>query len=140
MRASLISTGGPWLEATIGTSYGTLTVMDEFSIDARGAPGIGDDFEVELSTVLDGDQPWEALFSGNPGRKKVLEHLAGWSYRAFGEVVSIHPVVVDCGVIQIPDVFHSSDPLVVGDFVAFTITRLDATRYVDPNAQAAPIA
>lgn len=130
MRVSRISTDGPWLEASISTPFGILSVMDEFSLVDNSAPGIADEFDVELSaSLLDDDEPWEAIFSGNPDRRKVLEHIDGWRYRAFGEVVSFDPVVVDCGMIQIPDVFHSSDPRVVGEFVAFTITRLKATQY-----------
>ena len=110
--------------------------MDEFSLVDSSTPGIGDDFDVELSaSLLDDDEPWEVIFSGNPDRRKVLEHIEGWRYRAFGEVVSIDPVVVDCGMIQIPDVFHSSDPRVVGEFVAFMITRLDATQYTTQDAE-----
>jgi len=44
-------------------------------------------------------------------------------------VTSIDPVVVDCGMIQIPDVFHSRDLRVIGEFVAFTVTRLEASQY-----------
>jgi hypothetical protein len=130
MRVSLVSTEGPWLEASISTPYGTFYVMDEFSIDERSSPRIGDEFDVELSaSLLDEDETWEAMFAGNPDRRKCLDQVDGWSYRAFGEVISIDPVVVDCGMIQIPDVFHSSDSRVIGEFIAFTITRLDATRY-----------
>ncbi|MES2467809.1 MAG: hypothetical protein V4675_10950 [Verrucomicrobiota bacterium] len=129
MRVSLISTEGPWLEASISTPFGILSVMDEFTIDDRSAPGIGEEFDVELSaSLLDDDESWESMFSGNPERRKTLEHIDGWSYQAFGEVVSIGPVVVDCGMIQIPEVFHSNDARIVGEFVSFTITRLDATQ------------
>jgi hypothetical protein len=115
--------------------------MDEFTIDERSAPRMGDDFEVELSaTLLDDDESWEAMFAGNPDKRKALDRVEGWSYRAFGEVTSIDPVVVDCGMIQIPDVFHSRDSRVIGEFIAFTVTRLEATQYsqaeqgVPPNA------
>ena len=103
--------------------------MDEFTTDDGSAPGIGEEFDVELSaSLLDDDESWETMFSGNPERRKALEHIDGWSYRAFGEVVSIGPVVVDCGMIQIPEVFHSNDARIVGEFVSFTITRLEPDR------------
>jgi len=41
-------------------------------------------------------------------------------------VTSIEPIVVDCGIIQIPDVFDSSDSRVIGEFIAFTVSRLEA--------------
>lgn len=89
MRAVLLSTDGPWLEASLRTTYGTLAVMDEFSISEMTAPSIGEEFEVELSAELDEDESWEELFSSNRGREKRLESMDGWSYRAFGEVLSI---------------------------------------------------
>lgn len=136
MRVSLISTEGPWLEASISTPFGILSAMDEFSIDERSTPGIGDDFDVEISaSLLDDDESWETIFSGNPERRKALDHIDGWSYRAFGEVIAIDPVVVDCGMIQIPEVFHSNDSRVIGEFVAFTITRLDATQCTTQEAE-----
>ena len=136
MRVALISTEGPWLEASISTPFGVFSVMDEFTIDDRNAPGVGDEFDVELSaSLLDEDESWETIFSGNPDRRKTLDHLDGWSYRAYGQVVSIDPILVDCGMIQVPDVFHSNDPRVIGEFVAFTISRLDATQYTHQEAE-----
>ena len=129
MRVSLISTEGPWLEATLKTPEGILRVMDEFSIDERSAPGISEEFDIELSAQLNEDESWESIFTGNSNCRKTLERITGWIYRAFGEVLSIAPVVVDCGVMHIPDVFHSNDPRVIGSFVSFTVTRLDAIQY-----------
>ncbi len=138
MRVSLISTKGPWLEAKILTPFGVYSVMDEFSSDDCSAPCIGDEFDIELSaSLLDEDESWETIFLGNLNLRKTLEHIKGWSYRAFGEVVSIDPVVVDCGMIQIPEVFDSHDPRVIGEFVAFTITRLDATYNTTQEAEQA---
>jgi len=121
--------------ATLRTPEGILHVMDEFSIDERSAPVISAEFAIELSALLDEDESWESIFAGNPDCRKMLQRITGWSYRAFGEVLSIDPVVVDCGVMQIPDVFHSNDPQVIGSFVAFTVTRLDAIQYNNEEAQ-----
>ncbi len=130
MRVSLISTEGPWLEALISTPHGNLSVMDEFTSDKKNAPKEGNDFEIELSaTLLDDDESWDSMFNGNPDKRKALEQIEGWQYRAYGEVTSINPVVVDCGIIQIPDVFNSNDPRVVGEFIAFTVSRLEATQF-----------
>ena len=55
--------------------------MDEFTIDDRNAPGVGEEFDVELSaSLLDDDESWETMFSGNLERRKALEHIDGWSY------------------------------------------------------------
>lgn len=129
MRVSLVSTEGPWLEASIATSGGILSVMDEFTIDERSSPRIGDEFDVEISaSLLEDGESWDVMFAGNPDKIKSLDRVGGWCYRAYGEVVSIDPVVVDCGMLQIPDVFHSTDSRVIGEFIAFTIARLEARR------------
>ena len=127
MRVSLIKTDGAWLEATIATPHGDLTVMDEFSIVKRIAPEVGSDFDVELSAYTDDDASWEGMFSGNPDLRKCLCPKSGWSYMAYGQIICIDPVTVDCGCIQVPDVLHSNDPRVIGEYISFPITRLGAT-------------
>jgi hypothetical protein len=126
MKAKLIKTDGPWLKAEIEVGLEKLFVMDEFSSDERSAPSLGAEMHIELSAMVDEGESWESIFAANPTKKKGLEHLEGWSYRAFGEVTSIHPVNVDCGLVQVPDVIQTNDPRVIGEFVGFTITRLQA--------------
>jgi hypothetical protein len=123
MRVKLIQTEGPWLAATVHHGERKLCVMDESTIDERYAPKPDEDFDVELSALTDEQSSWDAMFAGNPNKKKDLEPLSGWSYRAFGQSVSIHPVVVDCGILSVPDVLHTNDSLVVGEFIAFTISQ-----------------
>ena len=130
MRVKLIKTEGPWLEATVQHGEQQLRVMDEFTSDDRFAPMPGEEFEVELSALTDDQTSWDAMFAGNPNKMKGLEPLTGWSYLASGQIVSIHPVVVDCGILSVPDVFHSNDSRVVGEFISFTISRLDATNRI----------
>lgn len=124
-RGRLISTEGPWLEAVVEIEGRRLTVMDEFSVtgpDGRLQPG--QEIEIEFSSLLLGDEPWDAIFTANPGRRVGVDHLDGWRYRAFGRIISIQPVVVDCGLLRIADVVQTRDPRVVGEYVAFTISRL----------------
>jgi len=127
VRVKLIETQGPWLPASIQHGNQLLCVMDEFSIDVRFAPNVGDHFDVELSAMVDDDSTWEEMFADNPDKKKCLMPIEGWSYRAFGQIVSIDPVVVDCGILSIPEVLHTNDSRVIGEFIAFTVSRLDAT-------------
>ena len=127
MKATLIDTQGPWLEATLKTDFGTLVDMDEFSIDERSTPSVGSEFDVNLSTTLVEDESWEAVFSSNPTKKKGIENIKGWPYRAFGEVTSIDPVTVDCGFIEVTEVFHTKDSRVIGEYVGFTISSLEAS-------------
>jgi hypothetical protein len=69
-------------------------------------------------------ETWESIFASNPGNKIGLEPISGWSYRAFGRVISIAPVIVDCGLLRVEGVVHTHDPSVIGAYVAFTISRL----------------
>lgn len=128
MIAKLISTDGPWLEAVLEIGGNRFTVMDEFSLDERTCPALGSEFDAELSALLDnGEDSWESMFSSNHEMRRCLVPLSGWRYQAFGRIVSISPVIVDCGLLQVPDVLHTNDPRVIGEFIAFGVSRLDAS-------------
>jgi len=122
--ARFISTDGPYLEARVEVDGIRLCVMDEFSVDERNIPKPGAEFGFEFAPCLEDEESWESIFSGNPHQRIGLEQLAGWRYRAFGRIVSIDPVVVDCGLLQVEGVVSTHDPKVIGEFVAFTISRL----------------
>ncbi|WP_413664929.1 hypothetical protein ACG1BZ_06675 [Microbulbifer sp. CNSA002] len=124
MKAKLLSTEGTYLEALIEIGGAEYCVMDELTPDVESIPKDEGVFEFEFSNMLDEEESWESIFQGNPEKKKCLEQVHGWKYRAFGQIVSINPVKVDCGVLVEEDVLHTNDPKVVGEFVAFTISRL----------------
>jgi hypothetical protein len=129
VRVKLISTEGPYLEAIIEVQGQRLCVMDEFSVCAASSPTVGEEIEFDFSPLLDEEEEWEAIFSGNPEERMGLEQLSGWCYRAFGKVVSVNPVVVDCGLFHAEGVVNSSDSRLIGESVAFTITRLGGYAY-----------
>ena len=124
MKTKLLSTEGTYLEALIEIEGAEYCVMDELTIDIETMPKDGESFEFEFSNILDEEESWDSIFQGNPEKKKCLEQIKGWKYRAYGEITSINPVKVDCGVFVEEDVVHTHDPKVVGEFVAFTIRRL----------------
>lgn len=124
VRAKLISTEGPYLEAQIEVEGRRLCVMDEFGVHAASAPQPGQEFDFEFSPTLEDDEEWEAIFNGNPDGKVGLEGLGGWRYRAFGKITGISPVIVDCGLLEVEGVVNSNDPRIIGEAVAFTISRL----------------
>ena len=126
--ARFVSTNGAWLEAKIEVDGKLLCVMDEFSFSPE-APTPGTLVDVEFSFICDEDESWEQLFSGNPSKVLGIEAIDGWKYRALGQIRSIDPVVVDCGLFRVDDVVHTSDPRVVGEYVGFTISRLGAVAY-----------
>jgi hypothetical protein len=129
VRAKLISTEGPYLEAIIEHQGQRLCVMDEFSVCEASAPKVGTEIEFEFDPFIDEDESWESIFSGNPEGRIGLEQLSGWRYRAFGKVISVNPVVVDCGLLRTEGVVSSSDPRLIGEPVAFIITRLSGYAY-----------
>jgi hypothetical protein len=129
IRAKLLSTAGPYLEAKIEVNGQTLVVMDEFSVDADESPKIGSYVDLDFTFEIDHQESWESIFSGNSDQKVGVDPIEGWSYRAFGQVLSISPVVVDCGLFKVEGIVATHDMRVVGSFVAFTILRLGGYAY-----------
>jgi hypothetical protein len=121
MRARLISTDGEHLEARVEIDGAVLHVMDEFSPVA-----CGEFLEVELVPTLDEAEPNNEILDGNPGRKRCLERIDGWSYRAFGIICSLSPVTVDCGLLKFEDDEIEVTGIGIGQAIAFTISRLSA--------------
>ena len=81
---------------------------------------------MSLSTVLDDSWSWEDMFAANPDQRIGLEPVEGYSYLAFGRILSIDPVHIDCGLLIEERALYTHDPRVVGDFVGFKIVVLDA--------------
>lgn len=77
VRAKLISTEGPYLEAQIEVEGQRLCVMDEFGVHEAGAPAPGQEFDFEFRPTLEDDEEWEAIFNGNPSSKVGLEGIEG---------------------------------------------------------------
>ena len=126
MRARLISTDGEYLEARIEINGTVLHVMDEFS-----PAECGDVLDIELIPMLDEDESNNDMLDGNPERKRGLERIEGWSYRAFGIICSQSPVTVDCGQILIEDDDFEAMGTGIGQAVAFTISRLSARSWAE---------
>lgn len=124
IRVQLLTTDGPYLEAVIKIGEKQLCVMDDFSAIGDVAPESGDEFDLELTTLIDDEESWESIVLGNPERKVGLESLGGWRYRAYGQVAQVHPVVVNCGLLCVGDPILSSDARLIGEYIAFTISRL----------------
>lgn len=124
MKAILLSSGGTYLEVSIQIDGCEYFIMFEMAPDVEIIPKFGESFEFEFSNMLNEVESWESMFQGNPERKKCLEQIQGWKYRAYGEVIAIKPVMVDCGVLLEEGVFHTNDPKVIGEYVSFTISRL----------------
>jgi hypothetical protein len=124
MQAKLISTEGAYLPAILEIEGERYCVMDEFTVDPRSMPKVGETFDFEFSNMLDEDESWEFIFQSNPDKKICIEKIEGWKYSAYGKIVEINPVRVDWGVFIEENVIHTHDEKVIGEFVGFTMTRL----------------
>ncbi|TDY35397.1 hypothetical protein [Janthinobacterium sp. 75] len=123
VAATFIVTEGDYLEAVIEVGGQRLHVMDEFG---GGQMDAGTQFQAELWPMASERDDWDGIFSANPGREKRLLRLEGWRYLALGEVISVDPVVCDCGLLLVDDAFYTRDARCVGEYVGITLARLDA--------------
>ncbi|MBR6104825.1 MAG: hypothetical protein IKP81_07190 [Paludibacteraceae bacterium] len=87
----------------------------------------GEKKNVHISFIMDDDIDFDIVFSGNKDKeiKIVNSERSKESYYCYGKVVSINPVIADCGdmFFNLGDLTH--DVRVVGEYVYFVIERLD---------------
>ncbi len=136
MSVKIINTEGYGLLAEVEVNGRRLHVMDDFSslpgelCQRRGIfPGkLMHNCQPEFD-FLESEEPWtwEDMFLGNPKREKRLVRTGDWAYDAYGTVISIKPVVVDFGAIQLEIGDFTQDPRCVGEWVLVKIARLDMT-------------
>ena len=123
VAATFLATEGAYLEAVIEVDGQRLHVMDEFGGAQLAA---GTQVQLELSPMPSERDDWDAIFRANPGREQGLRRLDGWRYLALGVVVSVDPVVCDCGLLRLENPFTTHDARCVGAYVGVTLARLDA--------------
>ena len=102
----------------------TYEAMDCISYEKSVNKGetIGVEFTVGLD---DEDETFEQILDGNPAGREELLSTGGWSYKAYGFIKSIDPVIVSCGSVEIKEPFDISETDMIGKYVAFNIVRLD---------------
>lgn len=121
--ATFLYTEGDWLKAEIEVDGFRLLVMDEFGGEILKS---GQQVEIELAAESNDDDTWDGIFKRNPDKKKCLQHLSGWSYAAFGKIISVSPVVCDCGIVEIEGAIDTHDERCIGEYIGFTVSRLTA--------------
>lgn len=90
----------------------------------------GETAEVEISPLcIDGTGDDSFLTANADKKKELIQEEDGrtkWSYHAYGEVVSIFPVMADCGDM----LFDLGNQTLAGktDYIYFFIDRLDINR------------
>ncbi|MEG1116250.1 MAG: hypothetical protein RSE46_14540, partial [Janthinobacterium sp.] len=102
VAATFLASDGEYLEAVIEVDGQRLHVMDEFG---GGQLAAGTQVRLELSAMPSEMDDWDAIFRANPGREQRLLRLDGWRYLALGVVVSVDPVVCDCGLLRVENPF-----------------------------------
>jgi hypothetical protein len=86
-----------------------------------------DTYLIKFSS-LDYNLKWEIIFSENKSQSKSLEKENGYcSYQAYGQILSINPVVVDFGYIKMEIGNWTNDNRVIGDYIYWKIDRLDVS-------------
>ena len=123
VAATFLASEGAYLEAVIEVDGQRLHVMDEFGGAQLAA---GTQVRLELWPIASERDDWDAIFRANPGREQGLRRLDGWRYLALGVVVSVDPVVCDCGLLRLENPFTTHDARCVGAYVGVTLARLDA--------------
>jgi hypothetical protein len=124
MLVQVIRTEGHGLDAVINIGGHQLHACDWVSPpDAPFVPGSA--VEAAFDWLGTDDATWEDIFRANPEHKAKLESLGGWRYRAYGKIVSVDPVRVDVGIMELDGPVESHDTSLVGEYIAWKIDRLD---------------
>ncbi|MEI7836913.1 MAG: hypothetical protein WCK05_10955 [Planctomycetota bacterium] len=117
-------TDGPGRAAAIWVGGTMLHVCDNVSTpECRCRPGVLEN--VCLTYVTDVGASWGDSIRDNPTGRKQLEAIRHWSYLGSGRIVSLMPVMIDFGLVAMPDPRWSTDDSLIGRDVQVTIDRLD---------------
>ena len=117
-------TAGLGREAQVWADGHLLVVCDGVSEpDCRCSPGPLE--QVRFGYMTEESFTWEQAIGGNPARRRKLEHVRRWSYVGFGRVMSVAPVVIDFGLLQMEDANWTTDESLTGKFVRVAIDRLE---------------
>ena len=124
MEVEVLKTDGYGLLAEVRVGDQILGVMDDFSmIPAEYMRKT----EPEFSYLGLEEYSWEQRFSGNPHHDKKLVRTGDWSYDAYGQIVSIKPVVADFGLVTLEIGDFTNDERCIGEWIVEWIDRLELT-------------
>jgi hypothetical protein len=111
-----------------------ITAMDclGYGTSSQPYPEQGQKFEPQFTCLFDDEESWNSIFEGNEEQQIGLKPRGGWSYRAFGKVLSVDSAdseaAIDCGLCTLPAPVEITDPNQVGQFIAFNVERLSVWR------------
>lgn len=87
----------------------------------------GNSYKVEFGFIEGVDIQWDVMFSENKDKIKdlIIKPNSTWSYSAYGQVLSVNTVIVDCGIGEFDLGCLSRDERLIGEYIFFDISRLD---------------
>ena len=102
----------------------SLIVCDSVSTpELRCSPGVIENPKFSYPS-LEGFE-WPQAVRDNPSSRVSFDHVSGWSYIGFGRVLSIMPVVIDFGVLELEAPNWCDDERLAGRYVKVSVDRLD---------------
>lgn len=118
-----------WLSKEANEAIVSFIVNDK-EYRAFGCPVdflVGNSYKVEFDFLEGVDVPWDVMFSENKNNIKdlIIKPNGDWSYSAYGKIISVNPIVVDCGVAEFDLGNFSRDERLIGEYIFFDISRLD---------------
>ena len=132
MDVRMESTEGFGRQAEVWIAGNLLTVYDQFSSQRKPCPP-GMLKDVKFAYKCDEGFTWEQVLRGNESRRKLLDPVRGSGYVGYGRIVSIMPVVVDFGLVEMEDARWTSDEQLVGRYVRVPIDQLEIHRAHEPD-------
>jgi len=124
MKAKIISRADTdSLDAMVEISDVKYMIRDKLNKDVD----VGDEANITFSiTLIDDYTTPKSVISAKNDKEKKLQQIAGVKYRAFGEITSLNPLTIDCGITKFIEAFSVNDSIKLGQFVAFDILVLSA--------------
>jgi len=87
----------------------------------------GKEYDVAFDFLEGFDIAYDVMFSENADEIKDLvpKNGLGWEYSAYGKVISLNPVVVDCGFTTLDIGYKFREESLIDKYIFFDIARLD---------------
>jgi hypothetical protein len=75
--------------------------------------------------------PENTFWDENKNNQKsiIQSKIDKWSYYCYGQLISIHPVIIDCGVLTLTYGDWINDEKTLGCYVYFVIARLEIDKF-----------
>ncbi len=132
MEVRIETTRGLGKQAEVWVDGNLLTVCDGISSRNRRCE-VGPLEKVKFSYVTEEGISLESTFADNPAKRKYLDHVRGWSYVGYGQIVSIVPVVINFGLLQMEDSHWVTNDELIGRYVRIPIDRLEINPASQPD-------